>query len=235
MAVIILQKRLNLFREFPQKIHLWEAFMKRSTLVVFISLLLFSQGCGTLKTTPIESNFNHSIEMVEDSEFGKLYLAPGFNFQEPAILVVLDPSVDRILEKNDIDPDEMKFFFKNKLIKELKATNVFSKVLGDKSDLSNSNKSDQRIYYLTSEFTELEPGSRGMRYLAGILGAGAVKVQIETAVKNLKTKDIYFMASSRRVASVGGFGGNSKGFIIDSLIDIAKAHGKFFTKITTEK
>jgi hypothetical protein len=208
--------------------------MKQRTLVVFISLLLF-QGCGTWKTIPMETNFNHSIEMVEDSDFGKLYLAPGFTFKEPAILVVLDPSVDRILEKNDIDPDEIKFFFKNKLIKELKATGVFSKVLEDKSELSNSNKSDQRIYFLTSEFTELEPGNRGLRYMAGIFGAGAVKVQVETAIKNLKTKDIYFMASSRRAGSVGAFGGNSKGFIIDSLIDIAKAHGRFFTKITTEK
>jgi hypothetical protein len=46
-----------------------------------------------------------------------------------------------------------------------------------------------------------------------ILGAGTVKVQVETAIKNLKTKDIYFMASSRRAGSVGAFGGNSKGFI----------------------
>ena len=207
--------------------------MKNFIMFFILSLFLASTfGCGAMKVTPIERRMINGIEMAEDKDLGKVYLAPGFNFKPYDILFVSNPSTSEVSPKKDIDPNEMKIILKNQLIGKLDSINVFNTVTDDESVLSSKEIPATKVLVMESAITELDPGNRALRYLVGF-GAGATKVQVETEIKDSKTKQLYFMAYDRRSAAFGAFGGDSKGFILDSLTKIAEAHASFIERIAS--
>jgi hypothetical protein len=206
--------------------------MKRISIFIVSIFLIFTLGCiGAMKREPVESGFNKGFEMTDDKDLGKVYLAPGFNFKGYDVLLVLDPSTEMVLQKKNIDPEEMKIYFKNQLIKMLRETGVYKTVTDDSSVLSSMQDTGCGALVMKTVFTELDPGNRALRYL--IPGAGATKVQVESEIKDSKTEKIYFKASNRMSAIMGTFGGDSKAFILDSLYKIAEAHAAFIKRISS--
>jgi hypothetical protein len=207
--------------------------MKKFIAIFILTLCLLSNfGCGAMKVTPVETGMKKGIEMVEDKDLGKVYLASGFNFEPYDTLFISNPSTSLLSPKEDIDPNEMKIVLKNQLLAKLEALDVFTTVTDDKSVLSSEVISAQQVLVMNSTITELDPGSRALRYLVGF-GAGSTKVQVETEIRDPKTKQLYFMASDRRSAAFGVFGGDSKGYILDSLSKIAEAHALFIKRIAS--
>ena len=170
--------------------------------------------------------------MLEDKDLGKVYLASGFNFEPYDTLFISNPSTSLVSPKEDIDPNEMKIVLKNQLLAKLDALDVFTTVTDDKSVLSSEVISAQQVLVMKSTITELDPGSRALRYLVGF-GAGSTKVQVETEIRDSKTKQLYFRSSDRRSAAFGVFGGDSKDYILDSLSKIAEAHALFIKRIAS--
>ena len=207
--------------------------MKKFIAIFILTLCLLSNfGCGAMKVTPVETGMKKGIEMVEDKDLGKVYLAPGFDFKPYDTLFISTPSTLLISPKEDIDPNEMKMSLKNQLLTKLDALDVFTTVTDDKSALSSEVISAQKVLSMKSTITELDPGSRALRYLVGF-GAGSTKVQVETEIRDSKTEQLYFMASDRRSAAFGSFGGDSKGYILESLSKIAEAHALFIKRIAS--
>lgn len=207
--------------------------MKIFITINIVTLCLLSNfGCGAMKVTPVETGMKKGIEMVEDKDLGKVYLAPGFHFKPYDTLFISTPSTSLMSPKEDIDPNEMKMFLKNQLLTKLDALDVFITVTDDKSALSSEVISAQKVLSMKSTITELDPGSRALRYLVGF-GAGSTKVQVETEIRDSKTEQLYFMASDRRSAAFGAFGGDSKGYILESLSKIAEAHALFIKRIAS--
>lgn len=207
--------------------------MKRLRMMfIAVLFLAFIFGCGAMKVSPVETSFTKGVEMVEDKDIGKVYLAPDFNFKGYDILLITELSTASVLPQKGIDPEEMRIYFKNQLIKRLGETGVFKTVTDDNSVLSSKQASTTKILIMEGIFTELDPGNQALRYFVGF-GAGAAKVQIETVVKDPQNKQAYFMVSDRRAAAMGAFGGNSKAFILDSLSKIAEAHASFIKRIAS--
>lgn len=199
------------------------------TAVLATSLLIY--GCGAIRVTPVETETNPAIEMVDDEDLGKVYLLPGFDFSKIDLLVVMDPSTRAVFEKKEIDPDAMAIHLKHGLVTRLSEARVFVKVTEDRSVLSSLKAFPGKVLVLETSFTELDPGSRALRWLAGLYGAGRTKVQIESEIRDPETKRLYFKASSRRIGMMGVFGGDSKDFILESLEGIAASHGAFVKRI----
>lgn len=207
--------------------------MKKFIISCILSLFLFSNfGCGAMKVTPIETGVQKGIELVEDKDLGKVYLASGFNFAPYDTLLISEPSTSLVSPKENIDPNEMKIVLKNQLLAKLEALDVFTTVMDDKTVLSSEAISAPKVLVMKSKITELDPGNRALRYLVGF-GAGSTKVQVETEIRDSKTKQLYFMSSDRRLAAFGVFGGDSKGYILDSLSKIAEAHALFIKRIAS--
>lgn len=211
--------------------------MKKIMMAFIGSLfLILTFGCGAMgKATPVETGLSNGYEMVEDKNIGKVYLAPGFDFNGYDVLLVLDPSTASILPQEGIDPEEMKIYLKTQLIKELGNTMVFPKVTDDKSILSEKSSSTLKILVLESTFTEIDPGNRALRYFFnfGVSSVGSANVQVETELRDYVTKTVYFKGSDRRSRSGGVLGGDSKGLILNSLSKISKVHAVFVKRISS--
>lgn len=202
-------------------------------IVLAIYLLVITQGCvGALRSTPLETESNKGIEMVEDKDLGKVYLAPGFNFRGYDLLLVSDCSLREETPKKDIDPEEIRIYLKNQLIKKMGETRIFPKVTGDSSIVSSGQGQPLKVLTMGCEITELDPGNRALRYLVGF-GAGATKVQVETEIRDHQTRELYLKSADRRIAAFGAFGGDSKGFILSSFDQIAEALRSFVTRISS--
>lgn len=207
--------------------------MKTIAPMILLSLLLLNYGCGALKVSPVETGGAQDVVMVEDKDLGQVYLAQGFNFKGFDIILVLDTSTSAVLEKKEIDPDELAIYLKHSLVKKLNEVGVFTKVTDDKSVLSPQKGVSAKVLVLESSFTEMDPGSRALRWVAGLYGAGRVKVQLESEIRDPQTKQLYFKSSNRRIGMMGAFGGNSKDFILESLDEISASHSAFIKRISS--
>lgn len=206
--------------------------MRSIVRVILVFSLVIVSGCGVMNVAPIQTEDPSAVSMVEDKDLGLVYLAPGFDFRGIDTLVVLDPSTKAVFEKKEIDPDVMAIFMKQELMTRLNESGVFAKVTDDRSVLSTSKASAGKVLILETSFSELDPGSRALRYFAGF-GAGRSKVQVESEIRDATTKQLVFKASNRRIGVMGGFGGESQAFILYSLKEIAEAHGAFMKRIAS--
>lgn len=191
------------------------------------SVLMVAAGCGAVHVSPVDMAANQGQEMVEDSDLGKVYLAPGFFFRGYDVLVIGDVAPGAALPMKDIDPEAMGIYFKSSLVRQLAQVGVFGRVTDDKSALAPGGG---RVVVLESTFSDLDPGNRALRWIAGF-GAGRTKVQVETELKDPQTKQVLFRASDRRVGALGAFGGSTEGFILESLDKIAEAHANFIKRV----
>lgn len=202
--------------------------MHTASLLTMIAVLIATSACGSLRVSPVTSATPPPVTMAEDGDLGLVYLAPGFAFPKYDTLVVREPALGSALPIKDIEPEQMTVYLKMALIKQLLATGLFARVTDDRAVLEERSG---KVLVLESTFAELDPGSRALRYFVG-MGAGRTKVQVESEIKDVATRDLVFKASDRRVGWIGGFGGDSQSFILESIDDIAKGHAKFIKRVS---
>jgi hypothetical protein len=208
--------------------------MRSIVLVILAFSLIAVTGCGAIKVTPVQMEATSPVSMIEDGDLGLVYLAPGFNAKGIDTLLVLDPSTQAVFEKKEMDPDTMGILLKHELVKQLSDSGAFARVTDDRSILSRANASSGKVLTLEASFSELDPGSRALRWFVG-WGAGRTKVQVESEIRDPATRQLYFKASNRKIGLGPGkvFGGESQAFILESLNEIAEAHGAFFKRIAS--
>lgn len=207
--------------------------MNRLVMVAIATACVgLSVGCGALRTTPIETPLSRGVEMVEDANLQKVYLKPGVNFSGHDALVVAAVSTAGVVPLKELDPDEMGVYFRHILVKELAAAGIFQAVSDDPGGVRPTSGPTRKVLILNSTFSDLDPGNRALRYFVSF-GAGRTKVQVETEIRDAETKELLFKSSNRRVGAMGAFGGDTKGFITESLDAIAADHAAFMKRIKT--
>lgn len=209
--------------------------MKKIHMLLVLSMVLASIGC-THNVTPIDVTSHENVKFIDDDDLGKVYISRNFNVNNYDVLLVKDVSIDKVFPIKDIEPEEMALILKHNLVEKIRETNAFEKVTDDIDILSENTEQfrSERILILKSEFTELDPGNRALRYFAYFTGAGRVKVQVETRYVDFQG-DKMCQSSDRRVAVFGILGGNSKDFVEDSLEGIAEAHASFLKRQSKRK
>lgn len=208
--------------------------MRSIMLIILVVSLVAASGCGAIKVAPVQMEAASPVSMIEDDDLGLVYVAPGFNAKGIDTLLVLDPSTQAVFEKKEMDPDAMGILLKHELVKQLSDSGAFARVTDDRSILSRAKVSSGKVLTLETSFSELDPGSRALRYFVG-WGAGRTKVQVESEIRDAATKQLYFKASNRKIGLGPGkvFGGESQAFILESLNEIAEAHGAFMKRIAS--
>ncbi|MBL7075802.1 DUF4410 domain-containing protein [candidate division KSB1 bacterium] len=200
--------------------------------IVLALLLLSLIGCGAHRMTPVENISHKDFQMIEDKDAGMVYLSPGFDFKGYETLIISGLPISPNIPKTDIDLEELNIYFIKQLIKNMNNTGLFTKVTDDTAAISDPNKQTGKTLVLESSLSELEPGNRALRYFVGF-GAGAAKAQVEIDIRAPETKKILYKSSDRRVGFMGGFGGDSKDFLINFLNLIAEGQASFMKRIST--
>jgi hypothetical protein len=199
--------------------------------IVLLFLLLSIIGCGAHRMTPVENISHKDFQMIEDKDAGMVYLSPGFDFRGYETIIVTGLPISSNIARGDIDPDEMRIYFIKQLINNISGTGLFDKVTDGNTATSDHNKQAGKTLILEASLSELEPGSRALRYFVGF-GAGAAKTQVEIDIREPETKKMLYKSSDRRVGFMGGFGGDSKDFLIESLTKIAEGQTSFMKRIS---
>lgn len=139
--------------------------MQSCSNLVSVSVILFLMSGCVIHTTPIETASKRPETLVEDDAFGMTYLAPGFNFRCYDYLVISEITPGKAVPLKDIEPEVMGSYLKSALVERISATGVFLSVSDDKSLLTTGKGP---VLELAGSFSELDPGSRLLRYFVGL-------------------------------------------------------------------
>lgn len=192
-------------------------------------------GCGTFQTTPTPMQTGLEIRpSVEDKDAGLVGMAPGFSLAQYQLLVVEPFKVDRLEAKGDISPQEMQGYFHVKLLQRLQEAGVFKQIVEGPAAKVSQAAGSGRALILRGVITELDPGSRALRYFIGF-GAGATKAQIETQFVDLDANRVVVATADRRAAAFGVFGGDSRQYLTESLDEMAKGLTELLKRIAKAK
>jgi len=194
--------------------------MRKLQTCVILCLMGLLVGCGTISVSPKTSLIRTDLKMQSASGVGLAYAAPGCNLGQYDTVVVEDVSCERVLPQRGVVPSEVGLQYKGLLMDELRTAGCFKTVTAD----PNAGQAPAaKVAIIKSELSELDPGNRALRYMVG-WGAGRVKVQLETEIRDAATQELCVKTSKRAVGIMGVFGGDSKGFILDAIREFARGN-----------
>lgn len=159
-------------------------------------------------------------------------LEVGFRFTGYDLLIVKNPSVEKIYSNNAMTTDQARRIFRKSLVEEIGKTGVFQKTTDGALNKQPEAKDNDRVLILSSTFVQFIPGNQGLRYGVGF-GAGKAIIKIETEIRNSQGS-ILFQATSEEVLTFGRFGGRTLTFFNDALTDnIPKKYASFIKRISS--
>lgn len=203
-------------------------------LLVLLFVVVLA-GCGTFQTAPIPMQTGLEIRpSVEDTDAGLIGMAPGFSLGKYELLVVEPFKVDHIEAKGDISPQDMQGYLHLKLLQQLQEAGVFKQILEGPASKVGQAAGSGKALILRGVITELDPGSRALRYFVGF-GAGATKAQIETQFVDRDANRVVLATADRRAAAFGVFGGDSRQYLTESLDEMAKGLARFLKRMAETK
>ena len=172
------------------------------------------------------------VPTVEDKDVGLVGLRPGFDLRTYTVLAVdkLPVSPEAINDDEDRKvAGSMPTYFQSETVRRIREANLFAKVV-NLSETSLTPGSDKTLK-LQGKITQLDPGSRALRYFVGF-GAGRSKAQAELIFVDAQSGDVVMVIADRRVAAYGIFGGDSEEHLQESFGDMARDLARFLTRLS---
>lgn len=200
-------------------------------LVVLMTALA---GCiGAYQTSPdAPLGAGGLAPTQEDKDAGRVGLAPGFNPKDYPVIAVERFTVARTEIDDEGDQrfaDQMANFFQGELVRRLRDTGIFSRVV-NRSE-TDSPAGTGPALTLRGSITRLGRGSQAARYLIGF-GAGSTRAQAETQFLDAASGRPVLVTADRRLGSMGLFGGDSEAFLKESFDDMARDLAKFLVRLS---
>lgn len=163
--------------------------------------------------------------VVRDRDLGQVFLANGFDFTGYDILLVTGISNEAVAPSEALNSEALSTYLQQQLVAKLREAGVFPIVTNDKAILFSADSVNKRILVLDGSFSELDLGTREI-YFVGV-GAGRMKVQLETNIRDARTNQLLFKASTRRTSDLF----SDKKTIADILDEISESHGVYVKRI----
>jgi hypothetical protein len=206
--------------------------VRGAALVAMITVLT---GCGATMSSPDNvKSVGDMTPKTEDKDLGLVAVAPGLDLKAYSVVVVNAFAVTDSAVKDDGDrrtAAQMSTFFQNELVRRLKETGLFPRVVSA-SETDFKPAPGDKVLRLDGTITRLGEGSQVARYFAGIYGAGRTRAQAELQFVDPATNRVMIAAADRRIAQIGVFGGDSKGHLRESFDDMARDLGKFLVRLS---
>lgn len=169
---------------------------------------------------------------IEDKDVGLVGLRPGFDLKTYTVL-----AVDKLpVSPQAINDDEdrkvaaaMPPYLQSEMVRRIREANLFAKVV----NLSETSLTPgpEKTLKLHGKITQLDPGSRALRYWVGF-GAGRSKAQTELHFVDAQSGEVVMVIADRRVAAYGIFGGDSEEHLQESFGDMARDLARFLTRLS---
>jgi hypothetical protein len=172
------------------------------------------------------------VPTVEDKDVGLVGLRQGFDLKTYTVL-----AVDKLPVSPGVinDAEDRKFaaamptYFQSETVRRIREVNLFAKVV----NLSETSftPGPEKALKLQGKITQLDPGSRALRYVVGF-GAGRSKAQAELYFVDAQSGEVVMVIADRRVAAYGIFGGDSEEHLQESFGDMARDLARFLTRLS---
>ena len=169
---------------------------------------------------------------VEDKDVGLVGLRQGFDLKTYTVLAVDKLPVSPGVINDDEDRKvaaTMPTYFQSETVRRIREANLFAKVV----NLSETSftPGPEKTLKLQGKITQLDPGSRALRYVVGF-GAGRSKAQAELYFVDAQSEEVVMVIADRRVAAYGVFGGDSEEHLQESFGDMARDLARFLTRLS---
>ncbi len=164
-----------------------------------------------------------------DKDAGLVGIAAGFNLKDYRVVAVERFTVAKSEIEDEGDQrfaDHMAMFYQYQLIRRLRETGLFNRVVSDTDIPTDGGKALR----LGGIITRLGRGSQAVRYLVGF-GAGSTRAQAEVHFIDAESGGIVMVTADRRVGSMGTLGGDDEDFLRESFDDMARDLAKFLTRL----
>lgn len=184
------------------------------SLFIVTSALLLLSGCATVRESGCINSYS---KLRPGRHLEKVYINTEFKPRDYDAAVV-SVSDFNIPINTEIEIPEMKKYLKEETLRQFRNAGVFKNVV-DREGLSDT---QSKLLICNIAITELNPGSRMGRWLAGEFGAGNSAVQLEGEFSDAGTKEIMFSFADRRkgAASLDITGGEAKNLIMEDIRNI---------------
>lgn len=172
------------------------------------------------------------VPAVEDKDVGLVGFRQGFDVKAYTVLAVEKLPVAPEVINDDEDRKvaaAMPSYFQSEMVRRIREANLFARVV----NLSETSftAGTERALRLQGKITQLDPGSRALRYFVGF-GAGRSKAQAELQFVDVQSGEVVMVIADRRVAAYGIFGGDSEEHLQESFGDMARDLARFLTRLS---
>ena len=202
--------------------------------VLLLAAALGLAGCiGAMQTQATDPvGAGGLAPTVEDKDVGLVGLRQGFDLKTYTVLAVDKLPVSPEVINDDEDRKAaavMPTYFQSETVRRIREANLFAKVV----NLSETSLTPgpEKTLKLQGKITQLDPGSRALRYFVGF-GAGRSKAQAELSFVDAQSGEVVMVIADRRVAAYGIFGGDSEEHLQESFRDMARDLARFLTRLS---
>lgn len=191
-----------------------EVIKMRKYLLIPILSVMFLAGCASVRESGCISSYS---KLRPGRDLEKVFINTQFKPRDYDAAVI---SVDdfNIPKNKEIEISEIKKFLKEEIFRQFRNAGIFKDVV----DKEKPSDAQSKLLICSIAITELNPGSRMARWLAGEFGAGNSVIQLEGEFSDAGTKEIMFSFADRRkgAASIDITGGDAKNLIMEDMRNI---------------
>jgi len=197
---------------------------------------LFLSGCfGAYQVTADDpAGAGLLMPTIKDKDAGLVGIANGFDLRAFRVIAVeLFPVTDKSIQDDDDRQlaSQMEAYFQAELVRRLRECGLFKRVI-NLSEMEWQPGAEKALI-LGGRITRLGEGSRALRALFGVYGAGKTRAQAEMTFVDAQTGQPVMVTADRRVAQMGLLlGGDSADHLKESFGDMARDLERFLVRLT---
>ncbi|MSR78267.1 MAG: DUF4410 domain-containing protein [Candidatus Omnitrophica bacterium] len=180
---------------------------------IFLISILLLTGCAHVYKSEFLKDYS---TLTKGKYLEKVFISPDLKPSEKMVIKIEKPDITGAQANDSLPPDMARDAL----------SHLLEQKLGRLYGIKIASASDTPTHVLETAITDLEPGSRFLRWIIGWGLAGSSKVQVEGRILDASGKPVVIFADRRAGSAVGGYdltGGDPRALLENDMEGIAQA------------